>query len=448
MPPRAPSLSYKVVRLALVIFLAGSQVAQAGLQTEGQWTAKKSMAGTAINLNLVPGGTSPYHSRILWWDSSTLRGMWGWRLQADTCAIWADSNFVDITSPSFPTPPAGMDIFCSGATTLPDGRLIVVGGNEPGETGITKAAIFDADAAAWTALTDMANRRWYPTATVMADGRVFVSGGSKYFHMLSFGGQRTGDSLPSDSTLSRFGTAPDGVWDSAIGGPTGGAAWPSPRSGQTVQDGSDYASSLFMFGGQNQNGTMLNDAWFCYRDPVTQGTEYQYNWIKLAPVTALPNGRRDHIMVRVAPDTLVVMGGRNTSSTNAEVWTLTRNRISGQWSWTQRTPSGTPPSARYGHTAVVDGVHKRVLMYGGNESIGGAPSDTLVWSLSYASLGGMRWSNPVMRTSASPGPRFASRASLDPVGRKRAGGQDERRALLFGGMDENGALPTDLWAMV
>src|SRR5512132_3220267 len=164
MPPRAFSSTQKVVRLALALLLTGSQVAQAGLASEGQWTAKKSMGGTAINLNLLPGGTSPYHSRIIWWDASTIRGMWGWRLQADTCGIWADSNFVDITSPSFPTPPTDMNIFCSGATTLPDGRLIVVGGNEPGETGITKAAIFDPEAAAWTALSDMANRRWYPTA--------------------------------------------------------------------------------------------------------------------------------------------------------------------------------------------------------------------------------------------------------------------------------------------
>ena len=450
MPPRFRLFTHGALLACLMTaFLASPRTVHSGLQTEGLWTGKKVMGGTAINLNLVPGGTSPYHSRILWWDSSAIRGMWGWRMQVDSCGIWADSNFVELT---FPTPPNGMDIFCSGATTLPDGRLIVVGGNEPGETGIAKAAIYDPEAAAWTPLNEMANRRWYPTTTVMADGRVFVSGGSKYFHMLSFGGQRTGDSLPSDSTLRRFGTTPNGLWDSGVSTPTGPPPdfdeWPTPRSGHAVQDGHSLSSAMFMFGGQNKNGVMLNEMWTCHREVIPQGTEYQYWWRKIDPISfpVIPSGRRDHVMVRIGEDSLLIIGGRNASSTNAQVWTLIEDDNNGTWSWNPLTPAGTPPSGRYGHTAVLDEVHKRVLLYGGSDAIGGPPSDTLVWSLSYA-VPDMRWSNPVMRTSASPGPRFASRASLDPVSRLRADNESARRALMFGGLDENGTTPSDLWAL-
>lgn len=234
----SPALRFSsaVLLLALVLYFASFSSARAQTpHISGQWAPKQAMGGIAIHLALLPGGTSPYHSRIVWWTSSDTRGMWGWSANTDTCGVWPAANFVSRT---FATPPTGMNIFCGGHVALPDGRLFVAGGTETGATGITKAAIFNADDSTWTALNPMTYRRWYPTATVLADGKVFTAGGNKYFHMYAYGGHPKGSSVPSDSALRRFGTPTDGVWDAAslrrlrraIHGPPRAAAWKPMRA--------------------------------------------------------------------------------------------------------------------------------------------------------------------------------------------------------------------------
>jgi len=84
-----------------------------------------------------------------------------------------------------------INLFCSGHTFLPDGRLLVVGGHLFDSQGIDCATIYDSTKDTWTAAdpmqgqtkTDPAhslwkNGRWYPTAITLADGTVFVCSGS------------------------------------------------------------------------------------------------------------------------------------------------------------------------------------------------------------------------------------------------------------------------------
>jgi hypothetical protein len=72
-------------------------------------------------------------------------------------------------------------MFCNGMVVLPDGRPLIVGGTTqfppPAFTGISHAAIFDPATNQFTMQPDMANGRWYPTATVLPDGRVMVFSG-------------------------------------------------------------------------------------------------------------------------------------------------------------------------------------------------------------------------------------------------------------------------------
>jgi hypothetical protein len=69
-------------------------------------------------------------------------------------------------------------VFCAGHAFLPDGRLLVAGGHASDFHGIPDANLFDPLSGAWTAAPPMARGRWYPTATTLADGRLLVLAGT------------------------------------------------------------------------------------------------------------------------------------------------------------------------------------------------------------------------------------------------------------------------------
>ncbi|NMO90303.1 galactose oxidase-like domain-containing protein [Actinomycetospora sp. TBRC 11914] len=70
------------------------------------------------------------------------------------------------------------NLFCSGHTLLPDGRVFVAGGHLQDNNGVNQACVYDHRANTWTALPPMNQGRWYPTATTLPDGRVLVLSGS------------------------------------------------------------------------------------------------------------------------------------------------------------------------------------------------------------------------------------------------------------------------------
>jgi hypothetical protein len=82
--------------------------------------------------------------------------------------------------------PEHVPLYCSGQTTLPDGRLLVTGGTldllwaQHGYTqppGLHIVLIFDPKTESWSRTQDMSVARWYPTQVKLADGRTLVLGG-------------------------------------------------------------------------------------------------------------------------------------------------------------------------------------------------------------------------------------------------------------------------------
>jgi hypothetical protein len=74
------------------------------------------------------------------------------------------------------------NIFCAGTSTLPDGRVLVVGGNvgDPTETqnkGLNTVFTFDPATEAWETHERTRQGRWYPSQLEMADGRTVILGG-------------------------------------------------------------------------------------------------------------------------------------------------------------------------------------------------------------------------------------------------------------------------------
>lgn len=69
------------------------------------------------------------------------------------------------------------DMFCPGTAVLPDGRILITGGNADG-TSPARSTIYDPQKNEWSSTTDMNIGRGYHSMTVLEDGSVFVLGGS------------------------------------------------------------------------------------------------------------------------------------------------------------------------------------------------------------------------------------------------------------------------------
>ncbi|MBZ5504448.1 MAG: carboxypeptidase regulatory-like domain-containing protein [Acidobacteriia bacterium] len=68
-------------------------------------------------------------------------------------------------------------LFCSGHTTLADGRVLLAGGHVADYVGYTHAVIYDPANNVFTSLPDMNAARWYPTATTLSNGDVLLVSG-------------------------------------------------------------------------------------------------------------------------------------------------------------------------------------------------------------------------------------------------------------------------------
>src|ERR1700681_4752901 len=71
------------------------------------------------------------------------------------------------------------DMFCNGMILLPDGRPFIIGGNLQYDPffGWNRTSIYDPATDKYADMEDMAHGRWYPTPTVLGDGRVMIFSG-------------------------------------------------------------------------------------------------------------------------------------------------------------------------------------------------------------------------------------------------------------------------------
>ena len=67
--------------------------------------------------------------------------------------------------------------FVTLVASLADGRVMVVGGDGPGDPVLASAEIYDEKTGAWTETGSLANARDLMTSTLLPDGRILVAGG-------------------------------------------------------------------------------------------------------------------------------------------------------------------------------------------------------------------------------------------------------------------------------
>lgn len=126
----------------------------------GQWGPDMAWPLVAVHLNVLHNG------KLLLWD--------GWQTPTPT-EVWDPGNqsFTTVTNPD--------GLFCSGTVQLADGRILVAGGHDQGtgyvETGVADTNIFDPATNTWTRVASMHHARWYPSMTLLPDGRVLAISG-------------------------------------------------------------------------------------------------------------------------------------------------------------------------------------------------------------------------------------------------------------------------------
>jgi hypothetical protein len=122
----------------------------------GRWGPLITSPVVGIHVHLLPTG------KVLFWG------------RAGVAQLWDPTN----QSAGFAPAAAPYTLFCAGHTFLPDGRLYVVGGHSVGTRGIPNTVLYDTTTGAWTMAGPMAQGRYYPTTTVLANGEVLAISGT------------------------------------------------------------------------------------------------------------------------------------------------------------------------------------------------------------------------------------------------------------------------------
>jgi hypothetical protein len=139
---------------------------------QGQWSsAIYDWPDVAIHLHLLRDG------RVLSFsDDGAANGRFADRAKAFVVPIPPNG----VPGVATPIDNTTTNVFCSGHTFLPDGRLLVAGGHEGRDgNGSVDTNIFEySPSYDWTRHAPMYQGRWYPVATALANGDVLVVGGN------------------------------------------------------------------------------------------------------------------------------------------------------------------------------------------------------------------------------------------------------------------------------
>jgi hypothetical protein len=147
------------------------------------------------------------------------------------------------------------------------------------------------------------------------------------------------------------------------------------------------------------------------------------SWISTPLNSGSPSARREHAMAYDDSRSRIVMFGGLTSSGTPtdEVWELAGPN------WTQITPSGTQPTARYRHAMCYDINRNTMLMFGGLDNAGNQ-GDLWAWD-------GLAWTQIAQGTLA-PSARSLHALTYDT---------NSSRVLLFGGATNASSYSDELW---
>ncbi|SFI23101.1 galactose oxidase-like domain-containing protein [Planctomicrobium piriforme] len=164
--------------VGLVLMISAS-VAQAQSATQGEWSQVFNTKNVMIHVSVLPDST------VLFWGRREASDGHNLNPRVSTTRIWDPSQGTADAAFSKPKNQPGYNLFCSGHSFLPDGRLFVAGGHITDGHGEPHATIYNYASKEWLpqgTIPDMTGGRWYPTVVTLADGAVLVSLGNNDGH--------------------------------------------------------------------------------------------------------------------------------------------------------------------------------------------------------------------------------------------------------------------------
>lgn len=140
----------------------------------GEWGKVFDLRNTAVHAHVLPNG------HVLIWGRRDRRTQ---TINTHECTPFVWDPAKPHTDTVTPQPTLGdgktkVNMFCSGHTFLPDGRLLDVGGHLFDGEGIQQSNVYDPVENTWSPGPVMNDGRWYPTATSLPDGDVLVLSGA------------------------------------------------------------------------------------------------------------------------------------------------------------------------------------------------------------------------------------------------------------------------------
>jgi Domain of unknown function (DUF1929)/Glyoxal oxidase N-terminus/PKD domain len=262
-----------VVRVCLFLLTLAAVVPGALAQT-GQWqTLPYTMPINPVHTALL------YNGKVLIVSGSgNVAGNTNYQ-----AALW------DPQAGTITTQPVAWDMFCNGMVVLPDGRPFVMGGTLQYDPfhGELNTATYDPATNAFTNQQTMAHGRWYPTGTVLGDGRTMIFSGLN----------ETGGT----NTSVEFYSASSG-WSAAFAAPWTPPLYPRMHvlpNGNVFYSGATTGSSIF---NPSTHTWTTNVAFTNYSGTRTYGSSV------LFPLTPANN---------YTPK-VIIMGGGNPSTNTTE----------------------------------------------------------------------------------------------------------------------------------
>ena len=225
---------------------AGAPTARAAAvpSEDGQWAPPFDIPAIGIHASLLPTG------KVLWFYRTAED------VERGQATLWdpATGAFKQVPPPLIDGKPA--NIFCAGQSLLPDGRLLVMGGqlgDNPDSgaqfKGLDAVFTFNPHNETWTRQPNMSGGRWYPTQVLLPDGRTVVMGGYDASGVVG---------APHNPDIEVFTPSPDldGVGTVTVVGKRGGTGNPptgglyphlfSMPSGRTLVAGPRPSDSWFL----------------------------------------------------------------------------------------------------------------------------------------------------------------------------------------------------------
>jgi hypothetical protein len=197
-----------------------------------------------------------------------------------------------------------------------------------------------------------------------------------------------------DSQLAKTFTDDHVLILTAANGLTPGAAWtqngPAPRD-HTSAVYDSATDQMIAFGGELGGGAgPVNDVW-SEQQVVADGQASQVttNWVQLFPTGTAPSARFGHSSFYDSASNRMIVFAGATTSTNClnDLWALDdANSAHGTPAWLSLISSGAAPLPRMSHSSAYDPTSNALILFGGTNCAGGYFSD--VWVLSNANGSG------------------------------------------------------------